>query len=102
MFTDPIIVAADKVNLSGSWKSFISLIDGSLLTLLGYMGIAIVVFGVAMLIWSKRRGGGKTSGYIAMIVVGAILAAPKALIPLALLMIDAVLNIINNTLNKAF
>lgn len=102
MYADPTIIAAEQVNLSGSWSSFIGLIDGSLLTLAMYAGFAIIVAGVVMLVWSKRRGGGKTTAYIAMIIAGAILAAPKALIPLFLLIIDAVLNIVNNTLTKAF
>ncbi|WP_182050444.1 hypothetical protein [Changpingibacter yushuensis] len=96
-------ILADDSNLHGQWSTFVSVVggDGSFLTFLAVIGIAMIVAGVIMMMWTKRRGG-KASGAVYLMIIGVVLAAPKAVIPLVLLGWDFFANIVIGIATRGF
>lgn len=96
----------DEVDFSSGWDQVWSAISGSmgegLTDLLTVVGVLLVVFAIVVWFWQRRRGGGNngggSSGLIYTIIVGAILAAPGAIIPAFLTIIDLVANAALNLL----
>lgn len=91
------ILAATNINFVGSWNQFWSAVSGSitgLVTLIGIVGMLLVVVGVLGYVWERRRGGGG-GGHSKLgftILVGAIAAAPTVVIPVLLTIVDFVAN----------
>jgi hypothetical protein len=96
------------VDLAGAWDkmwSAIQLVTGEeVTTLLTFIGAVLVIFAIGKFIFDKRRGGGATSGLTAVIwtlVAGALLAAPNLIIPLALTLLDWIINAIVKIVDSA-
>lgn len=96
----PIILLAGQgsgsSNLKSAYDGWINVIAGSgnILGVLGFIGISIVVFGVAMLIWAKRHGNAGLSRWMFVIICGAALTLPKLVIPAILVIADWFVNLI--------
>lgn len=86
-----VVVAADgSVDFTSQWNKLISApwLSG-LLSVLGVVGIAIVALSILGWVWKKRRGGGGGSGFpIFPVIIGAILASPKFVIPVLLIILQ--------------
>lgn len=82
------------VDFSGGWNTFWGAISGELggvTTLLTVIGMLMVLGSVLGYIWMKRRNANVKdglSGVFIVMFVGAVLAAPGALIPLVLTIVD--------------
>lgn len=88
-------VPAASVNLRGSWTKFWQAIEGAypgLGAALGVIGMIIVLGAVAKFLWDRRRGGGSASPLWGAILIGALLAAPTVIMPIALTIIDWIAN----------
>lgn len=82
-----------KVDLAGAWTGLWARISGAsgitgLLTLMTWIGVGMVVFAIAKWAWSRRRGGAQAGQLGWPITVGALLAAPAAVVPAFLWLID--------------
>jgi len=101
------IIATASINFASSWTTFWSSISGSLgklPTLLGIIGMLLVVSAILTYLWERRRngGGGQTKDHSKIlwaIIIGAILAAPSVVIPAILTIVDFVANVIASGLN---
>lgn len=97
----------EQVDFQGGWNSFWGAISGQLGglgTILTWVGMLMVLGSVIGFIWQKRRGGGGGQGLAGVFIVmfiGALLAAPGALIPGLLGIIDWVGNVIIALVNRA-
>lgn len=90
---------ASKVDLSGAWTGFWNTVTSSwtgLANMLTIIGLILVVFALVKWAWDRRRGGGmQGSGALwGSLIPGAILLAPKVIIPLLLWFIDAIANLV--------
>lgn len=86
-------------NLKGGWSKVFSSINSAfpnLLTLLGAVGVIIVVLAIAKYFWDKRRGGANPANLGWSLAVGGLLAAPALIIPILLGFADAVINAVSN------
>lgn len=107
--TTSALVTTAAVNFSGAWSTFWSKISqpiSKLLTLLTIIGVLLVVGALISYVFEKRRSGGGFNGGGAgnskigwALAAGIILAAPNALIPLLLKIIDGVANAFLNILS---
>lgn len=97
----PTAIDDTKLNLSGSFTTFWTKFKAStnsdkLVTLLGVVGVVLLVIGVAGYLWKRRRGqgggGGGTQGLLWTAVVGGLLAAPGFVIPVVLKAVDLIGN----------
>lgn len=98
------IIATSSINFASSWTTFWSSISGSLgklPTLLGIIGMLLVVAAILTYLWERRRGGGGGGHQKILwtILVGAILAAPSVVIPAILTIVDFIANVIASGLN---
>lgn len=95
----------NKVDLAGAWSNFIasfgSRLDG-FFQLCAFVGVILAVTAFIMWLWQKRRGGKISPGITMMILLGALLASPKAFIPLLLIVVDFVVNLLLTFIAVAF
>lgn len=86
---------AGDVDFVGPWNNFLSSISGidGVLTVVAVFGVIIVVVSLISWIWKKRRGGGAGGFPVMAVGLGALLAAPKAVIPVVLLILQWIVNI---------
>lgn len=114
----PLIVTpmgSGQVDFSGSWQKFwggLASATGfqSLSTLLGIIGLLVVVFAVVMYFFQKARGGmggmgggggrANGSGIMWAVVAGMMLSAPNFVIPFVLGIIDILANVIIGVAQK--
>lgn len=89
-----INLAVEPVNLNNGWDSFISLFDqgGGIRNVLSVIGFAIMIIYFVKWLFDRRRGRGGGFPFFPMIL-GAVLAAPGALIPLFLLVIGWIITL---------
>lgn len=94
------------VNLAGGWNTLWSAISGaiggSVMTLLTIAGVILVLFAVTKYVFDKRRGGSASQGLgivLWTLVAGSILAAPQVILPLALGLLDLVINLLLSLFN---
>jgi hypothetical protein len=93
----------DKVDLFGAWTGLWGRVTGAagvdqLMTLATYVGVGLVAFSIGKWAWSRRKGGAQAGSIGWPLAVGAMLAAPNAVIPAVLWMADGVANIVVNIL----
>lgn len=97
----------DGVDFRGGWDSFWSAIESAIgsqaVNLLTIIGLALIVFAIFKWVWDRRKGGGGGggAGLIWMIVAGAVLAAPQVLLPIALQIVDWIVNAAIRVWNSA-
>lgn len=103
-----VLLAAGPINLSGSWNTLWSSVEGAigskLTTLMAVIGTLIVVLALVKWAWDRRRGqgGGQGSGAIwGALLVGAILSAPGVIIPVGLTIVDALANAVYSVWKNA-
>jgi hypothetical protein len=94
------------VDLAGSWTTAWTAILGPLgnfSKLMAVGGTLMVVVGLFMYLWERRRsgGGGNHQKLIYTIIVGAILSAPGVMIPVLLTFVDYLVNAIISLLQSA-
>ncbi|WP_022894566.1 hypothetical protein [Agromyces subbeticus] len=100
--------AAGDVNLSGAWDTLWGAIQGAIGSGIGLaltiIGLCLVLAAVLKWIFDRRRAGGtgQTSPMWWAIFIGAILAAPGAVIPILLTIVDALANAAVNLFNAVF
>lgn len=85
----------DTVNLRGGWNDLINALSlpNGLWVLLTGAGVIIVVTALFKLLWDKRKGsGGGLSTILTPLCIGALLAAPRNVLPLLLWICDLVVN----------
>lgn len=91
-----LVIAAGGVHLASQWSTAWGAISGALgtnvTTLLGVIGVFMVVGGVVGWLWERRKGGGSHSKLFYSIVIGAILSAPGFIIPMILTLADGIAN----------
>ncbi len=91
-----------KIDLRGKFTELLDTFQGgdleSFFKIAAWIGAAILAISIATYVWQRRRGGagaggkGGSKAVIMSAIVGGILVAPGALIPLMLGAIDAILN----------
>lgn len=93
------ITVMQAIDLNGSWKTFVNAVEkgtgvGPILNVLGVVGVIIVLFAVVKWAWDRRRGGGmgQTGNVWGALLVGALFAAPKTIIPIFLIILDLIAN----------
>lgn len=88
------------MNLTTGWNDFWNTLTGGngLGTVLAIVGVAIIVFFIAMYAWQKRRsGGGGGGGFPVMaVVLGLLLAGPALVMPVILSLLEALFQIVVN------
>jgi hypothetical protein len=90
------MMVAAAIDLAGSWTTFWNSVSGSLGRFSSFMAIAgmlIVVGGIFMHLWERKRGG--SPGYhklIISLVIGGILSGPTIFIPVLLTLADFIVN----------
>ncbi|HEY8717239.1 hypothetical protein [Pengzhenrongella sp.] len=92
------------VDLAGAWSGLWGRISGAsgvsgLITLMTWVGVGMVVFAVVKWAWSRRRGGAQAGQIGWPIFVGAMLAAPAAVVPAVLWVCDLGANALVNLLS---
>lgn len=100
-----ITVMAEKVDLGGSWDTFWDAVSGPagpILSLMGIIGVAIVVLAFGKWAWDRRRqgGGGNTGGLWGALLIGVLLSAPSIIIPMVLSIFDIIANAGITVFNK--
>jgi hypothetical protein len=90
------VAAGGDVNLADGWDKLWNPIKSSfpaLPTLLSIVGVAVVVLAIGKYVWDRRRGGGGDSKRLGWaMVIGALFAAPALVLPLALKVVDWIIN----------
>jgi hypothetical protein len=92
-----VIPMASSVDLSGAWSTFWNAVTAStgaqLTNIMSVLGVAILVFAFAGYMWQRARSQGGDSGKLVWAVaIGATLAAPGVIFPLALTLVDVIAN----------
>lgn len=88
-------------NISGGWDRLWSAVTSgfpNLTLILNILALIIIVLAGLKWIWARKRGNGNSKDVGMALVIGAILAAPGLLVPIALKVIDWLLNIGANLL----
>lgn len=85
------------VDLAGGWVSFWGRLTSAanvteLFQLLTWAGVALVAYSIAKWGWSKRRGQAQASLLGWPLFLGAAFAAPNAIFPAVLWLVDLVAN----------
>lgn len=92
---------SDKVDLKGKFEELLGLVEGgdlgAFFKVAAWIGAIVLVMSVVAYVWQRRRGtggGGKggSKGVTMSAIVGGILVAPGALLPLLLGIIDTIIN----------
>lgn len=90
----------NTVNLAAAWAGLWGKVSGGsaagLITLLTWVGVGMVAFAILKWAWSRRRGGAQAGLLGWPMFVGAALAAPNAVIPAVLWVIDLLANAVVN------
>jgi hypothetical protein len=92
--TTTLLSTADtKIDLTGSWNKLVGALSGGsvekVLTFLSIVGVILVIASIGGYLWQRRRGGGGNhSGLLWAGLVGALFAAPKVVVPIALTILD--------------
>jgi hypothetical protein len=85
-----------NVNLAGDWKTVWNAIGAGtgVSALLTAIGACLIAINLVRWVWQRRSGqGGNGHRHLVIgILIGLVLTAPDALIPIALKVVDAVLN----------
>jgi hypothetical protein len=95
--TTTLVSTADtKIDLTGSWNKLVTALSGGsvdkVLTFLSIVGVILVVASVGGYLWQRRRGGGGNhSGLLWAGLIGALLSAPKLVVPIILSILDFVI-----------
>ncbi|ARD42523.1 hypothetical protein [Actinomyces gaoshouyii] len=99
------------LNLKGGWNTILSAIEAAtgskaLFTVLSVAGTVIVITAVMATLIAKRRGGQVFGGHdnskiTGAVIAGALLVAPKVVIPAALWVIDLVGNAVIQVLRNS-
>lgn len=85
------------VDLSGAWSGLWSKVTGAagigdLVIFMTWVGVGLVVFAIVKWAWTRRRGGASSGSVGWPLLVGAALAAPNAVIPALLWLVDLLAN----------
>lgn len=93
---------ADKVDLKGKFEELIDMFQGgdleAFFKVAAWIGAIILAVAIIAYFWQRRRGGaggggkGSSKAVILSAIVGGILVAPGALLPLLLGIIDTIIN----------
>lgn len=86
-------------NLAGTWAAFWGKLTtplAGIITILTFVGIALIVGGVLKYFWDRRRGGANTGQLLWAIGIGALLVTPNALLPILLRLADMIVNTFAN------
>lgn len=91
--------AAEAVDFSGNWTRFWanaqSLLTEQQMSALGTIGVILVVASLIGMLWSRSRGrNSSSSGFLYTLAIGAVLASPGVIIPMALSVVDAIVNFV--------
>jgi hypothetical protein len=92
------MLAAASVNFQSGWNtvwnSVTAAVGTQLTTLMTAFGVVLVVFAIIRWLWDRRRSGfqGNHSGLLWTFGIGAVLAAPEAIMPLLLGLADLITN----------
>lgn len=97
--TTLVSTADTKIDLTGSWNKLVGALSGGsvekVLTFLSIIGVILVIASIGGYLWQRRRGGGGNhSGLLWAGLVGALFAAPKVVIPIALTILDFLISAI--------
>lgn len=92
------------VDLAGAWSGLWGRITSAagisgLLTLVTWVGVGMVAFAIIKWGWSKRRGSAQAGLLGWPLFVGAALAAPNAILPGVLWVVDLIANAVVNILH---
>ncbi len=93
-YSDVMILAKD-VDLKGGWDTFWGAVSAplsDLVNLLTVIGALLVIGSIIVYFWRRRRGGDTPAPLMWTLLVGAILCAPDAILPLFLGLLDAIAN----------
>lgn len=94
----------DKLALREAWNNFISTFGSSVsgvLNLMMWVGVLLLIVGFYKVLKNRRAGGGLRDS-VPFLLTGSLFAAPKALIPFLLLVLDFTGNIVLTVLTTAF
>lgn len=89
----------NSVDFTAAWTTFWGAINrgefSKLMTIITVIGVLVFLAALAGFAWRKRKGGGgDTKGLWWALVIGAVASAPNVLIPIALTIVDLVVNIL--------
>lgn len=84
-----------KVDFNKPWNDLIGGLPilESIFNVLGIVGVVLVVFALCKWGWDRRRGGSGGFPWMA-IIIGAVCAAPKALIPVLLWVASVIASVV--------
>lgn len=99
--TDEAVRALDettRLDLHGSWDMLWGAVEaeaGVVVLLATVIGLCLVLGGVCGWAWQRRKnvGQGNNGVLFGAVVVGALFAAPAVLLPIVLIIIDAIVNV---------
>jgi hypothetical protein len=95
---EPPMLAAASVNFQSGWNtvwnSVTAAVGTQLTTLMTAFGVVLVAFAIIRWLWDRRRSGfqGNHSSLLWTFGIGAVLAAPEAIMPLLLGLADLITN----------
>lgn len=102
-----MIANVDFVTL---WNSFLTTVEGvtnvtGLFTIAAYVGLVIIIAAIVRWAWQKRKGGriveNRDGSLLAgALIAGLILIAPKVIIPIALFILQTIVNLVIAVLNQ--
>lgn len=90
-------MSTERIDLSGGWDLLWARVwvdmPAGMTNLMLLVGTMLVVFAILKWIWGRQHGRGvRTSGLVWTLLIGAILAAPGAIVPIIMAGVDFVLN----------
>lgn len=98
-----VTTMVSQIDLGSAWDKLLRAIGTSfdpILNVATVIGIGIIVVSLITWAWQRRRGGGgmmgQTGGIWGSLLAGAVLCAPKVIIPLFLELLDIIANTVIN------
>lgn len=91
----------NTVDLAGAWAGLWAKITaaagiGDLVVFITWIGVGLVAFAIIKWAWTRRKGGASVGSVGWPLIVGAVLAAPNAVLPAILWLVDLLGNAVVN------
>lgn len=81
------------MNLVPGWNALMDRLPADLLMVATLAGVGVIAWSITSYLWANRNGGGGRKFSWAMLMIGLFLAGPRAVMPIALSIVEVVADI---------